>query len=297
MRYLLCLALLAAACGTDEDAASNELDVRVPIPAADPAFLDIVTPEVVIPSGVEQMWCYSYTYTGEEIAMSGIDPRQGNYGHHAVLLTAKEPAADGSLIDCTDRTLMWNYEPFAVPTDLPEGHGIRLPTGQQLVVQFHYVNASPSPIRVRDVIRVAKLPVAEVTTWAAMFATADIAFNIPAGQQLEYTFDCTVEQPLSLLFVAGHMHERGTSFSLQIQPPGGSFERLYLVDPWRPEYRDIPPPQSYFTDPYELAAGTVIRTTCAWDNDTGEAITFPKEMCVAVGYIGGTQTNWICTNE
>src|SRR5688500_4158183 len=104
MRFALALALCLSGCGSEEAATSSEQDVRVPIPNEDPAFLDVVTPEVVIPSGVEQMWCYYFTYDGEELGMRGIEPLQGLYGHHAVLLTAKTPGTHGDLIDCTDRS-------------------------------------------------------------------------------------------------------------------------------------------------------------------------------------------------
>src|SRR5688500_9161284 len=111
---LFCISLaLLAACG-DEPGEGGTVDVRVDMPEADSAFIDLATPEIVIPAGVEKMYCFHVDYTGEETAMTNLIALQGRFGHHAILLTSTTDREDGYLEDCTDRSMMANYDPLVI---------------------------------------------------------------------------------------------------------------------------------------------------------------------------------------
>jgi len=179
-------------------------------------------------------------------------------------------------------------------TPLDPGYGILVPQGLQFVMQIHYVNASSSPILVRDVARLKKVDMASVTHWTTTFTSNSRRLQVPAGQTSRESFDCALPESVELLVVGGHMHEKGAAFRLEAGPADGPFETLYYVDPWRPEYRDVPPVTLLFDEPKPLSAGTVVRTTCEWDNDLAEDLAFPEEMCAGFGYIAGTQAPVHC---
>ena len=69
---------------------------------------------------------------------------------------------------------------------------------------------------------------------------------------------------------------------------------FYTADPWRPVFRDLPPVELFFEQPRPFSAGTISRTRCVWQNDTGRTLTFPEEMCSSFGYVRGTARSFQC---
>jgi hypothetical protein len=291
---------LAACTGTDgddqppgDDVPDGVVDVRVPIPEPDPAYLDIVTPEATIEPGAEKMWCYYVDNDDPELAVSTMQALQGQYGHHVVLVTTTEPKASGTWEDCSAREDMGNFRSFVLPVSLPDGYAIRVPDGMQYVVQVHYVNAGDAPILIRDVARLSRVPIAEVTTWVATLTTNVLDITIPPGPK-QTTFDCTIQEDLDLLILGGHMHELGARFTIDVGPSADALDSLYLVDPWEPSYRNTPPVSLFLNTPHHLPAGTVVRTTCEWMNPGNTNVEFPSEMCTAFGYLAGTDRPFHC---
>lgn len=134
---------------------------------------------------------------------------------------------------------------------------------------------------------------ADVQTFAAPIATNTIDITLPAGESTEVSFDCELAEHQQLdvlgelLMLGGHMHEWGTKFEAKVGPSVDELESLYLVDPWHSEFRDVPPVTLFLENPKPLAAGTIIRTTCTWENTEAEAIEFPHEMCSTFGILAG----------
>jgi hypothetical protein len=283
---------LGACGGTDSDVPEGVVDIRVPIPAADPNYLDLVSPEIVIEPGEEKMYCY-YLTNDEALAVSTMEALQGQYGHHIVLLTTIEPQPTGTLEDCTDQSTMWKFRSFVLPLDLPQGYGIRVPENLQYVMQLHYVNAGEEPLLIRDVARLRKIDESAVQRWVATLTTNSLRFEIPPGPGKE-TFDCTLAEDLDLLILGGHMHESGTRYTIEVGPSVENLKNLYLVDPWKPVYRDAPPMSLFLENPHRVTAGTVVRTTCEWNNSTSSTIGFPGEMCASFGYLAGTDKPFHC---
>ena len=71
-------------------------------------------------------------------------------------------------------------------------------------------------------------------------------------------------------------------------------EQLRTDAEGRATFRDVPPVELYASQPLQLAAGTVMRTTCRWENRTGEAAYFPQEMCTGFGVLAGTKELYDC---
>lgn len=271
------------------------LDYRVTLPAADPAYLDLVSPEVVIPASTEKMYCYYITHRGEEIAVSTLEAKQGPFGHHLALLKAVDTKEDGLLEDCTDESSMGSLRTFVLPgIELPESNAIKIVPGEQFVLQFHYVNAGRQDIKVRDLARLKLVDVASVSTWVNTFTTNSALVSVPAQSSGTVEFDCELSESLNLLVVGGHMHELGTRFDLAYGANADSLASLYQVDPWNSFYRDSPPVTAMISEPMVLEAGHILRTSCAWTNPTDEEVSFPAEMCSAFGYLSGASSAFHC---
>jgi hypothetical protein len=189
---------------------------------------------------------------------------------------------------------MYKFRSFILPdTPLGDGYGIKIPADMQYVLQIHYVNTGDVPILVQDVARMERIAEEDVTTWTTTLTTNSLTLEVAGDGESAQEFDCVLPEAVELLVFGGHMHEWGARFEGRLGV-GEELESLYLVDPWREEFRDAPPVSLYFENPMQLAAGTVIQTSCTWSNDTGESIVFPQEMCAAFGYIAGTQSPVHC---
>lgn len=279
---------------TNTDSMAGKLDARVPIPAADPAYYDFVSPEFELASGDEKMLCVHMEIPSEMVA-DNLEAYQGKFGHHIVLLTAKEPKPVGTVEDCTDRAAMKKYGPFILPdTQLSAGYGVLVPAGLKIVMQIHYVNAGTVPEVIRDVARLHLIDKASVTKWVHTMATSDNTLTLPPQQKSALHFDCEIPAGTELLVAGGHMHEHGTRFEMQIGVDEASLKSLYLVDPWKSEFRDAPPVSLYFDNPMVVADKSILRTTCEWNNETAKDIIFPNEMCATFGYVAGVDAPIDC---
>lgn len=308
--------LLALACAPPDEgadtAASDAVDLTLgadDYPGAPDGGFEIWGPDVVVQPGQDVMWCLFGTYDGDDVGVVTYETWQNAYGHHLQLMgtTASElDYADGELLDCTatGSLPMADLEPLALPTGgnvgdialtLPAGTAVKLDAGQRWVIQAHYVNTSTEPFRAKDVATFGVVPEAEVETWAAPLVMNNDAFEVPAGEAAEASFDCAFANDYHVLYLLGHMHEWGTAYKVEQLDGAGGATTVYEVAEWTSEYRDAPPTESYAPGEYLLPAGTTMRTTCAWFNDTSEALTFPNEMCATVGMVYPALTPDICS--
>ncbi len=276
------------------DTAGDVLDARVPIPEADPEYFDFVSPEITIAPGDDKMLCI-HSEIPEEMTIDNLKAFQGKFGHHIVLLTAKEPMPAGTLEDCTDRKAMTKYGPFVLPdTPLSAGYGVLVPKGLKIVMQVHYINAGAKPELIRDVARMHLIPKASVTKWVHTMATSDNTLSLAPQQKTSLHFDCEIPAGTELLVAGGHMHEHGTRFEMSIGKDEASLASLYLVDPWKIEFRDAPPVSLFFENPMVIADKSILRTNCEFNNESPNDIIFPEEMCATFGYVAGVDAPIDC---
>lgn len=301
---MLLHALLLAACSapsSDDTAAATYVDERMT--AADyadapPDALVLTGPDEIVEPGQDVMWCISGTYTGPDIGITELRTYQGEYGHHVQLYgtsltTLDQP--DGMVWDCTSSNdfPMDDLQPIAFTTHtnrsdvgvtIPEGFGVKLKSGQRWVLQSHYVNSGTVPLRFQDVATISGIEPEAVQTWAAPFYVNHSGFDIPPHQASHSDYDITTTQDLNFLVLLGHEHEWGTQFAFQ-QVVDGAATDIYRVETWQAAYRDSAPMNTYAPGEFFLPAGSVLRNSCDWYNDTDEPLDFPAEMCVTAGLV------------
>lgn len=321
-RSLLTALTFLMACNTGsestEDTAEAPADLRTDFPDPTGDAVVFVTPDLTIPAYADVQFCYVTTYTGPDVGITHMTNYQGPGGHHLVILgttTSAREIPDGTLWDCTktEDMNMEDSEPVIFggsvtksdtmtvnELDLPDGMGVVLQSGQRLVVQAHYINATATPMLVRDEAQFEILPEDQITTWAAPMALNGDAFRIPAGTT-DYTFDfgCTWDQaePVDVLFLGGHMHEWGKAFATSITRAGSDAPTPLWDEPvWDPVYRDAPAIQSFAPGELTIQPGDQLHTSCSWFNDQAEDLVFPHEMCVTFALVYPAKLPWICNN-
>lgn len=325
------LTLGLVACGSDDTEESptptetatpapEVIDLRMPLPAIPEGGIQFSTPDLLIPAGEDKQFCYVTTYTGPDVAINKAKHYQSEGGHHVLLLgtsLSKEQYPDGTVFDCTTANSMADAEPIYVGgEDVVQQNGedsyflkypnaemaTKLNSGTRIFVQAHYINTRSKPTLVRDFVNLELVPMDTVKEWVAPLSFVSVDFSIPATSNYEVKVECewSDDLPTRILYLGGHLHEWGKYFYLDYIPAGATeSERIYAVDEWLAEYRDVPIinryGKYYDEEDFVVQKGDRFITTCGWYNDTDRALTFPNEMCATFGSYYSAKTPWICT--
>ena len=291
---------MAAGAGADAD---GTVDDRAEIPPLPNGYREFLTGESMVPAKSEIVLCYYLDPEPAEFFTSQLVSYQGRYGHHLVLFRAVQAVKPGTVRECRNAADMANLIPVMSSINFglekfPEGMGIRVSAGTQMVMQQHIVNTSDHTIRVDEAIHLRVLKKSEVKTLAGFYGVSDIEFSLPAGEKSVVEFDCVPPNDMNLLMLGTHMHEHGTRFLAQIGREG-AMKTIIEVDPWEDWYRDQPQIKEWSADdPFVLKQGDIIRTRCEFDNTSEKALEFPSEMCASYGYYfpapAGSEA-WTCS--
>lgn len=264
--------------------------------------------ETVVPPFTDQQTCFYLEPEPVDVFLAHFDGYQSEGGHHLLMFRSfiQEPA--GTILDCTNPETMATLIPvISESAELPENMAIRVSAGTQLVVQQHYVNTTDRELHVHDVADVHFLAEQEVETMAGFLANTDVSFTLPPGQESTVSVRCIAPWDMNVVRISPHMHEHGARFQASVDRSGGGqdpvgddaeAEPVVTVPVWQPAMRDLPPDVQWGReDALHLSAGDAFVTDCTFANDTGAALSFPKEMCAISGYFFPAlegQASWIC---
>ena len=118
---------------------------------------------------------------------------------------------------------------------------------------------------------------------AGPLEVGDDDVEIPVGFY-EYVHECIVEEEFYIAWLTGQMHENGLYTYIDLVKDGQT-TRLYEVNDWLDEYYLTSPMEYFLPGGILVEPGDTLLLTCAWQNDTGSTISFPKEMCYGGGII------------
>lgn len=198
------------------------------------------------------------TNLDHDIWVQAAEPRPGNRAvvHHIIVYMRK--------VGSTAKKGLASIGGFAVgeePVIMPEGTGIRIPKGHELVFQVHY---TPNGKETKDrsemgVILCKQPPERAVHSGAAV----NPFFRIPPGEaQHEVLSATTLPKEVELLTLMPHMHLRGRDFKFTARYPNGESEVLLNVPnydfQWQHRYR--------LAEPKRIPAGTTIDCVAHFDN-------------------------------
>jgi hypothetical protein len=181
-------------------------------------------------------------------------------------------------------------QPFA----LPDGVGMQLPKGADLVLQIHY---HPSGRSEKDRSRLGLyFATKPVQQQFSVFSIAGFRIAWPANDpRIQVTGESVVPFDIDLISVLPHMHFLGREFRLTAILPDGRTRPLIYIDDWEFNWNE----NYVYGDPIRLPRGTRLRLESLYDNSSanpfnpnsppakvylGEHLT--DEMCVA--YLGIT---------
>jgi hypothetical protein len=164
----------------------------------------------------------------------------------------------------------------------PEGLGLHLAAGQQLVLDMHLFNTSADPIA-GDSGTMALLTTAEATTQLVdNLLAGPVVFSIPPNQTSVVTGDCTMDADVQIIAVQPHMHWLAVHQKIVAKRATGDVvlhDGDFSFD--SQIYYPVSPGVS-------LAKGEKLHVECTYNNTTGATVTFGEsttdEMCLASVY-------------
>ena len=308
MPFLLLLACQPENPSDSAEPAVQPADMRETYPETD-ADLLLEPADIVVEPYTDQQVCWFTTYTGPDVGIyDGVFRQSQAFGHHVIVMRTnadEDDFPDGTAMDCEDGE-MTDMEPFVLPSEveavgltyleLPGGMANKLKSGERLLVQSHHINTTGEPVLVNDRIELFTMPVDEVETFVAPLAHTSTNLAVQPGEHTRQV-TCEFEDDHNFLYVLGHMHEWGASFSIDYNKEDGSTERIYEIADWDILYRDLPPITRYADGEFQVKAGESFTTTCTWLNDTEEVLGFPEEMCVTTAMVYPATVALVCDED
>lgn len=302
MRKWVVLALVATGCGGSSG--SMLID-----PGPPPANgLQIVLPVIKdVQPGTDNEYCtWTNVIADHDLYVKSVEGFQSLSGHHIVVYKTQKMQPPGTTRICTDED-MTNLrfvagaggEGIKDINQAPGDLAFTIEKGSQIVINHHYINASPTAHDVQSAVDLNFAdPGAHIIPAGAM-AIVDTNLHLDPGQP-SVDIDCTMQKAVKVWYSIPHMHAYGLDITVD-HTANGQTTRLFDT-PWNPTYTFHPPVHEVDPSQAELFnVGDNVHVHCVWDNTTGGQLTFGIEMCVffaqtvddsGVGSIACDQGNW-----
>jgi hypothetical protein len=186
------------------------------------------------------------------------------------------------------------WAPGQLPRALPEGTGIRLPKGSDIVMQMHYHrNGRTEKDQTSIGLYFSKKPVDKPFQGGVM---AGLFLAIPANNERYVVKGVShTTEDMVLHDIMPHMHMLGKEIKVTATPPDGKPTLLFDIKQWDYNWQET----YYFKEPLHLKAGTQLDLEAVYDNSVNNlanpfspprAVTFGEqtfnEMCFV--FLGGT---------
>jgi hypothetical protein len=304
MRLTLSFVVLLG-CGTDQP--QDWVKGFDPPPAPD-GYTRFVTPTV---KGIQPgdnleycQWVAPAADTAQDIL--DVTGHQSATGHHAVLYGTTETnfkVGESHLCTADDMVSIsflggiGGEGSMGSATQLPEGLNFRLPAGQALMANTHWLNATDGVVDGQAVIDLKVAPVSDQRVPADMFVNNADTFSIGPNAASSWDSSCVLKQDLSIAMLTNHMHNYGMSVYSELLHTDGTKEMLRNDTTWSAEWQFNPQYTRYTVNaPQLFHAGDTIHTHCEWQNTTNKTLGFPDEMCVTIGFYFPGRGMIVCEN-
>jgi hypothetical protein len=307
MRRLVSLVLV---CGCSGSAPSPWIDGFNP-PELQAGYTRMVPPIIknIVPGSDIEYCQWALAPSDKDRDILDLIGSQSHPGHHGILYATTDTSyAVGETHVCTEDDMLHISFLGAIGGEgvagslskLPEGLYFRLPAGQALMANTHWVNAGTKTLDGQAVFDVKFAEPDSSRTVADLFANNAASFTLPTGQVTDYDVTCTLQSDLSLAMSANHMHTHGVSAYTELIHADGSKTMIVKDDTWTGDEQFNP---KYVTfgigGAIQAKKGDVYHTHCQWDNESGKTLAFPSEMCTgfsfyfpSVGQIACVDGSW-----
>ncbi|HXU68473.1 MAG TPA: hypothetical protein VN947_04050 [Polyangia bacterium] len=288
-RSLLLLSLLAGCSTSSSQPAVEELPELKTILDAKPANgYQIILPiqKALMPATDTEVCTWTDLIVDHDIDVRSIESYQTVGGHHIIMFSTQKQQPPGTSRICTDDDMSTfrfgagaGAEGMGIKDTAPGNLVFRIPAGSQIVLNHHYINATPNMIDAQSAMNIWLADPGTSYTSVGSMAILDTSMQVAPGAS-SLDINCTVQQTVNVWSMFPHMHQYGTRGVIQLTHAGVT-QTMQDVQ-WTPSYTFHPP--SVTVDPSQAFAvdqGDNLHMHCEWDNTTQTTMTFGLEMCVA----------------
>ena len=230
-------------------------------------------------AGSEGYWCTLKTIK-EDTYISSFRAQAPQGTHHTLLIRMDGSQPDGEA--ACGPTLGANMvHASGVGSDdlvFPDGVGVKIPAGTQLLLNLHLFNTSDQPISGVSGTLIKTIAPADLKQEAEMVLGGSTAIDIPPEGTQTVIGGCTFPAQATLITVWPHMHMYGTHMKIAYEGPSG--DQVLHDGPY--SFGE----QTYYPiSPLVVGAGQRIRIECSYANNTTETVSWgdssTAEMCFA----------------
>jgi peroxiredoxin len=170
-------------------------------------------------------------------------------------------------IGITPRGGLGGWAPGQMARNLPEGTGILLPKGSDIVMQVHYHrNGRLEKDRTSIGLYFAKKPVKQEYQGGVL--SGGVFFSIPAGAERHpLKRKSWAKGDFTLYSIMPHMHLLGKEIKVTVTPPEGPAKTLLAIKQWDYNWQET----YYFKEPVRIKAGSRLDVEAIYDNSARNA--------------------------
>ncbi|MEY4583208.1 MAG: hypothetical protein RL701_7911 [Pseudomonadota bacterium] len=164
-----------------------------------------------VPASTETYLCVRYTLP-EDVSVSGLRPITPLGTHHTVLSIADDSKPDGAT-KC-DATTNGRRSIAATgfhtnDLQLPDGVGLELKAGQQLLLNLHLFNVNDEALSGTSGALVRLIAPEDLEERAETILAGTVKLDLPANERTTQRGTCTMQGDHTLFAIAPHMHQLG----------------------------------------------------------------------------------------
>jgi hypothetical protein len=255
-----------------------------------PGFTRYTTPTITLQPGESGVWVqWVAPALDHDVDIVDVTGWQGPAGHHAILISTSDVEPVGTVrpwknTDQLSLRLLGGTGGEATDLfKLPPGVVFRVPKGNALAVQTHYINATTHVVTTSSYVDAKYAPPDSTAKLANLFVLTSDRINVVPGES-SIDIGCTLPHDVNLLMYTNHMHSYGHAVTTTQVAADGT-ETVLKDDPsWDPEWALNPNfARRDLGNLLTLPAGANIKISCHWTSDANAPIMFPDEMCVFLG--------------
>ncbi len=178
----------------------------------------------------------------------------------------------------------------------PSDVAMTVPGGAVMLMNAHYVNASPDPVDPEVRINLYTIPESQKKHEGGLLFWYDIFIKADASGTARAEMRCDLPDDITITNAQSHMHRRGVGYGADLIDPQGSASSIYENSAWENVFvKD-------FADGLPVQGGSSIRFHCDYDNPEPRTIyqgpRTTDEMCMFIAsYYPATPKTSLCSSD
>jgi hypothetical protein len=269
-----------------------------------------------IEAGHEVEHCQFFTVPAEGLNVSRTETRFTSGSHHVLLYLTpyksiptkndRGQAVDTSgVFDCSSgATDGWSVTTLVGgsqnsdgegPVEFPPGVAMPVPGGAVVMMNAHYINASPSPLEPEIRMNMYSVPSSEVQIVGGLLFWYNVFIKVDAQGSGVARMSCPITEDITLVSAQSHMHRRGVGFESVAQVAGAQ-QPLFATDAWERV------PVGRWPAGLKVGGGSRIEFHCDYQNSEARTVwqgpRSTDEMCAfAAAYYPARPQVSFCSSE